>query len=142
MLGIKLLEIGCFDILHQQIKLTVDLAVLYVTDDAVVIRELRKNIATAQEPAAGRKIKAQPLVHESQGIGFVPGVGGQPNICHSSTVEKFLEIKAAKRPRRNRLGSTSSFQTAQHQHYLSRAAILRHWEVRGATIDLTTDGHR
>jgi hypothetical protein len=85
---------------------------LDVAYDTFVIRELRKDVATAQEPASGQKVKAQALVHQPEGVSFIAGVGCQPNVGHPPAIEKFLKIKAAERPGRYRLGSASPFQTA------------------------------
>src|SRR5262249_27644551 len=104
-LSVKLLQVSGFDILHQQIELTVYLPMLDIAYDTFVIRELRKDVATAKEPASGQKVKAQSLMHQAEGVSFVSGVGGQPNISHTTAIEKFLKIKAAERPGRYRLGS-------------------------------------
>ena len=60
-----------------------------------------QNIAPAQKPAPGKKVKTQPVVQLSQSEWLAFRISRQPDIGHASAIDQFLKIES---PERARLG--------------------------------------
>ena len=113
-LRVKLLEVRGLDVIHQQVELSLDLAVLDVADDAVVVADLGEDFGPAHKAPPGQQVEAEPFVHAAQGVGLLPLVGGQPDVGHAAAVEEFLQIESAKRPRRGCLVGARLLRSAKH----------------------------
>ena len=122
-LGVKLLEVGGLDVIHQQVELALNLAVLDVADDAVVVADLGKDFGAANKAPPRQEVEAEAFVHAAQGVGLLALVGRQPDVGHAAAVEQFLQIESAKRPRRGRLvARPTCVRFAKHWPFLIMSA--------------------
>jgi hypothetical protein len=97
--GHEQFEIGAFDVFHEQIWLTLDLAVLEIIDDVFVVMDFGKNFATVEKAAAFGEIEERIVNHAAQGEVLALRVGGEPDFGRAAAVDHFLKVKAAVPPR-------------------------------------------
>src|SRR5262249_51453781 len=104
-----------------------DLAMFHVTDNARMFVNAGQQLGSTHESAARQEVETQSLMKPAQSEGFAIGIGRQPDIGHSSAVNEFLQIKAAKRtPSRRGIGGL--IRCVQHRIYVARRRKRRYWE--------------
>jgi len=73
-------------------------------------------------------------VQPPQGVGFALRICCQPDLCHATAADKFLQIVLPKWTRRIICGRIGVFRCTEHSEYVSRTVQCRHWFVQKVCI--------